>query len=131
MDIAALRLHHALVVVNAVERRNVRVAPAVIVNQLAAASFEPGKIRIHRVKQSREFRVRIVDVAVETICRGELERLVIPIRVIKDHELEEWKAKTGMTPLAWRIAGDVADPAPRTGFATGHQSGINRLPLSG
>ena len=107
------------------------IAPAVIVNQLAAARFEAAQIRIHRIEQSREFRIRVVDVAVETVRRVELERLVVPIRVVEHHELEKWNAEIGMPPLAWRVAGDIAGPASRTGFAAGHQSGIDHLTFGG
>src|SRR5665213_1905241 len=131
MHIAALRLHHALVIVNAIERRNIGIAPAVIVNQLAPARFESAEIRIHCIEQSRELGIRVVDVAVEAFRRVELERLVVPIRVVEYHALEKWHTEIGMAPLAWRVAGDIAGPASRPGFTTGRQSGIDRLTFGG
>ena len=43
---------HALVVLDAVARRNLRIAPAVILNQLAAAIEERLQIRIERVDRA-------------------------------------------------------------------------------
>src|SRR5579863_5391750 len=101
MHLAALRLGHALVIVDAVERRNVRVAPAVIVDQLAAASFERAEIRIHCVKQCSELRIGVINIAIETSCRSELERLEVPIRIVENHELEKRNAQNGVTSGAW------------------------------
>ena len=66
---ASDRLQHARVVLGAVERGNLRIAPAVILNQLAAAIDERLQVRIERVDRAgvRIFRARDVRGGVEPL----------------------------------------------------------------
>ena len=81
------RREHALVVVDGVLRRNARVAPAVIDEQLAAVRDELREIRVNGVEPRRGL-VGQRDVAVE------VQLLRIPLLVLEDDVLEEVRRRS-------------------------------------
>ena len=79
---AAKHLQHACVVLRAVAGRDLRIAPAVILNQLAAAIDERLQIRIERIDGVVVRFLRPHDVGIE------IELLDIPARVVEHDEPE-------------------------------------------
>ena len=87
-----------------------RAAPEMGLQDLAATSLEGPEIGVDGVKGDGELGVGERDVAVE------IERLIIPVRVVVDHELEKVLRRRG------HRASRVAAPAK---FRSGRISGID------
>src|SRR5947207_6056680 len=128
---AAQEVHHALVVVDAIQWRGRRIAPTVILEQFSSTGKERSQIGIHVARQTtieliraREFRV-------------EVERSVIPAWILEQQVFEDaaWIAKTRagdhMTRLG-RVAPHRFSPPRIAGvdefFRAGIDEGIIELP---
>src|SRR5262249_29103353 len=79
-------IENTLVVINAAAWSNLRIGPAVIVNELSAASEECVEIWIHRVDIAGLGLVHLRHVAIKSEC------LVIPLRIVEHHELVHLKS---------------------------------------
>src|SRR5215469_654017 len=80
---ATRRFDHALVIVNAVERRNLPIAPTVILDQLPAVAEEWLQVRIHRIDQAA------VGFFSERPVAIEIQRPEIPLWILEDHILKK------------------------------------------
>src|SRR4051812_27542618 len=78
--LAAKCLYYARVILRAVARRDLRIAPAVILNQLSAVTDEPLQIRIKRVDRASIGSFRSRDIALTVELRN------LPGRIPKDEE---------------------------------------------
>src|SRR6185436_11454720 len=79
---AAERFDRARVVLRAVPRRDLRVAPAVILNQLATAIDERLQVRVERIDGVAVHRFRARDVGTA------IEHRHVPARISEDEEAE-------------------------------------------
>ena len=80
--------HDALVVVDAVDGRDVWIAEAVVVDELAAEPLEGPEVGVDRVNDGCHwFTVDEFVVRERHIC-GEVQRVKIPVRVVEDEVLE-------------------------------------------
>src|SRR5436190_848318 len=101
--------HHALVVVDGVERRDRPVLPTVIHDDLSAASLQASEVRVGRVEDAGQLVIGDVDVAVE------VEGPEVPARILEDHVGEKLVPEKELQRPAWRCAGDPDRPVARRG----------------
>ena len=89
-------ISYALVVIDAVERCDIGIAPSVIVDQLAAIQLERAQVRIRGVEDGCQFVIEELHVVVEAWSRFEFELAEIPFGILKDDVLEERNAQVGV-----------------------------------
>ena len=78
--------HYAVVVGDRAKRRNERITPAVIKNELAAAGLEPAQIRIRGIHSSSDLLISNLN------CPLRADRSVVPGGVFENHIAEEAEA---------------------------------------
>ena len=102
---------HALVVADDVARRDRRVAPPVIQNQLAAPGLEGFQVGVDGRQIRAGFFLGDLHVAIE------VERIEVPGRVVEDHVFEELRSKGVHQTLGRLGASHPLRPTVRFGFA--------------
>src|SRR5579871_6964808 len=114
---------HTLVVVDAVERRNVGIAETVILDQLSTVALKRFEVRIHVVEDRAQRRINDLHVAIEVLSPIETERPEIPLGILEADVAQERHAQSRMRPSTRGVAGDPTRPASRSRFATRQDSG--------
>ena len=78
---AAHRIEDALVILDAAAGRNLLVRPPMVLKEFSAVREERFQIRIHRVNHA------VLDFVYQRHARIEVQHLVIPLWILKHHEL--------------------------------------------
>src|SRR5215831_10289622 len=117
---------HTLKVVDAVDRRDVRIAEAMIVDELTAIGLERMEIGVDSVYYARHWHAGDELVVGERHVGGEIQCVKIPIWIVKDEIFEERdseaKVRAGMSRVRSR------EPRPPTAgprFGTGQETRID------
>ena len=112
-------IHHTVEVINRCQRRDIRVAPAMINNEFGAVVAKGPQVGVIGIYRRADFLQSIFQVLVE------IEGTEIPVRIIEHEPAKESFAAAPVQGHIGLAAGYPGGPATTRGFAAGNQAGIN------
>src|SRR6516164_1719913 len=116
----------ALVVIYAVQRRDVRVAPAMVLNQLPAVVPKGAQVGVGGVENRGQLFVEELHVVVEAGRGLEPEGTDIPVRILENDVFEEGQPEVAVPARTRPRTRYPVTPAARPGLASRQQAGIDR-----